>query len=74
MPEMDGFAFLDELRATDDGQEIPVVVVSADLLSQEQLARLDGKVDAILRKGKRESLLAALRDQVRTSVARRTEA
>ncbi len=73
MPEMDGFTFLDHLRATDFGQAIPVVVVSAQAVSPDQLERLDGKVEAVLRKGERENLLQALRDQVRTSVAQRTD-
>jgi hypothetical protein len=72
MPEMDGFTFLENLRASSLGQDIPVVVVSARELSPDQLARLDGKVEAVLRKGERENLLEALRDQVRTSVARRS--
>ncbi len=72
MPEMDGFEFLDKLRAGEDGQHIPVVVVTAKELSSEELTRLDGAVEAVLKKGaqNRDSLLGELRDLVRGCVER----
>ena len=51
MPEMDGFTFLDELRKTEDWRNIPVVVVSAKELTDEDRRRLHGDVEKVLQKG-----------------------
>ena len=72
MPQMDGYDFLAELRQTGEWQSIPVVVVTAQDLTVEERARLDGQVEAVLKKGaySRESLLSELRDLVADSIAR----
>ncbi len=72
MPQMDGFDFLAELRATDEWRNIPVVVVTARDLTPEDQARLDGQVEAVLKKGasSRDSLLGELRDLVADCVQR----
>jgi CheY-like chemotaxis protein len=51
MPEMDGFAFLDELRKRDRLKELPVVVLTAKDLTEEDHARLNGGVARVLQKG-----------------------
>jgi len=51
MPEMDGFEFLDQLRARPGGAAIPVVVLTAMDLTDEDRARLNGGVERILSKG-----------------------
>jgi PAS domain S-box-containing protein len=51
MPEMDGFAFLEALRQQDAWRSIPVVVVTAKDLTQEDRQRLNGYVEQILQKG-----------------------
>lgn len=51
MPEMDGFEFLDELRDRPDAVEIPVVVLTAMELTEEDRARLNGDVARVLSKG-----------------------
>jgi CheY-like chemotaxis protein len=51
MPEMDGFAFLDELRKRDDLEQPPVVVLTAKDLTEEDHARLNGGVTRVLQKG-----------------------
>ena len=71
MPQMDGFEFLEELRASDVWHNIPVVVVTGEELTEEQLSRLSDQVEAILRKGQRENLLTDLRDLVTDCVTRR---
>ncbi|MCP3957680.1 MAG: response regulator [bacterium] len=73
MPEMDGFDFLARLRDSERWSDVPVVVVTARDLTVEERSRLEGRVDAILRKGstKRDSLLGELRDLVTACVARR---
>ena len=63
MPEMDGFEFVAELRRTESGRSIPVVVVTAKEITAEDRARLNGQVRRIFYKGSfsREELTAELR-------------
>jgi CheY-like chemotaxis protein len=63
MPEMDGFEFVAELRRTESGRRIPVVVVTAKEITAEDRARLNGHVRRIFSKGSfsREELSAELR-------------
>jgi signal transduction histidine kinase/CheY-like chemotaxis protein len=72
MPELDGFQFAVELRQNPAHSRIPIVVVTAMDLSAEDLARLNGNVQQILRKGAfgRERLLAEVRDLLAASVPR----
>ncbi|MCC7360237.1 MAG: pyridoxal-phosphate dependent enzyme [Anaerolineales bacterium] len=51
MPEMDGFAVLDALRADDATADIPVIVVTAKLLTPAERERLNGQIEALLQKG-----------------------
>jgi CheY-like chemotaxis protein len=51
MPEMDGFEFLDKLRDRPDATEIPVVVLTAMELTEQDRARLNGNVARVLSKG-----------------------
>jgi signal transduction histidine kinase/DNA-binding response OmpR family regulator len=73
MPEMDGFEFIDELRKTETGRGIPIVVVTAMDLTNEDRARLTSQVQQVLQKGAydRESLLHEVRTLV-TSLAKPT--
>jgi GAF domain-containing protein/DNA-binding response OmpR family regulator/anti-sigma regulatory factor (Ser/Thr protein kinase) len=73
MPEMDGFEFVAEFRRHDGWRAIPVIVVTAKDLSEEDRARLNGGVERILQKGAytREALLREVRDLVAACVARR---
>ncbi len=68
MPIMDGFEFLVELRKVDDAAAIPVIVVTAKDLTEEDQRCLSGGVARIVQKGAltRQELLA----QVRSLVAR----
>jgi CheY-like chemotaxis protein len=50
MPEMDGFEFLVELRNQPAFQAVPVVVVTAASLSEEDHRRLNGGVERVLAK------------------------
>jgi signal transduction histidine kinase/DNA-binding response OmpR family regulator len=50
MPEMDGFEFLDELRHHAEWRDIPVVVVTAKDLTEEDHRRLNGEVERVLQK------------------------
>jgi len=63
MPRMDGFEFLAALRATPDGSEIPIVVLTAKELSEDERERLAGATKSVLRKSPhhRHELAAELR-------------
>jgi CheY-like chemotaxis protein len=50
MPEMDGFEFLAELRRHPDWHDIPVVVLTALDLSEEDHLRLNGDVERVIQK------------------------
>ena len=51
MPEMDGFAVLDALRADESTRDIPVIVVTAKILTPAERERLTGQIDSLLQKG-----------------------
>jgi CheY-like chemotaxis protein len=51
MPEMDGFEFLEGLRRRPECRHIPVIVVTAKDLTEEDRRRLNGHVIQILQKG-----------------------
>jgi CheY-like chemotaxis protein len=50
MPVMDGFEFLDELREHAEWRDIPVLVLTAKKLSDEERRRLESDVQRVLRK------------------------
>lgn len=62
MPEMDGFEFLAELRRDPALHDVPVIVVTAAELSEDDHRRLNGGVERVLQKAalSREELLAEL--------------
>jgi signal transduction histidine kinase/DNA-binding response OmpR family regulator len=51
MPEMDGFEFMDALRKRQDSQRIPVIVITAKDLTEEDHRRLNGGVERVIQKG-----------------------
>jgi threonine synthase len=51
MPEIDGFAVLDALRADPATRDIPVIVVTAKELTPAERARLSGQIESLLQKG-----------------------
>jgi len=51
MPEMDGFEFMEALRRRQKGQHIPVIVITAKDLTEEDHRRLNGGVERIIQKG-----------------------
>jgi signal transduction histidine kinase/CheY-like chemotaxis protein len=64
MPEMNGFDFLDTLRQKPEWRGIPVLVLTAMELTDEDRRRLNGEVERILQKG------AAAREQLLDEVGR----
>jgi len=71
MPEMDGFEFLEELRKRDGVRRIPVVVITAKDLSDEERQRLNGGVERVVHKSGHgpEALLAEVRGLVASGLA-----
>jgi threonine synthase len=51
MPEVDGFAVLDALKANAQTAPIPVIVVTAKTLTSEEKERLSGQIHALMQKG-----------------------
>jgi YesN/AraC family two-component response regulator len=51
MPVMDGFAVLDALRAKETTRNIPVIILTARILSETDIRRCNQGVAAILNKG-----------------------
>jgi PAS domain S-box-containing protein len=70
MPEMDGFAFVEELRRTRAGQRVPVVVLTAKTLTLEERQRLHGTVSRVFQKSTapNEEVLAEIRRLLDRSV------
>jgi len=72
MPVMDGFEFVMEMRKREELQTIPIVVVTAKDITEEDRRRLNGGVVALIERGglDQESLLAQLRDQLTANDSR----
>ncbi len=74
MPEMDGFQFIEALRQRSPEQQIdvPIVVVTAKELTQEDQKQLNGSVERIVKKGgptySQEGLLSEIRSMVATYI------
>jgi GAF domain-containing protein/CheY-like chemotaxis protein len=68
MPKMDGFEFLNELRARPDWQDIPVVVITAKDLTEEDRNRLNGGVERIIQKSDRDEMLRQLTREISKQV------
>ncbi len=71
MPEMDGFAFVNELQQHESWRSIPVVVLTAKDITPEDRQCLNGYVENILQKGAYtcDELLAQVRNLVSSCVA-----
>jgi signal transduction histidine kinase/CheY-like chemotaxis protein len=72
MPEMDGFEFADRVRRHPEWGSIPIVVVTAHDLTDEERRRLSGYVETILQKAgdSHEMLLRQVRDRLNVFVPR----
>ena len=72
MPTMDGFEFMDQLRGRPDWQDIPVVVITAKDLTDEDRERLNGGVERIIQKSDRDAMLRQLSREISRCVKLRT--
>ncbi|MFN8633851.1 MAG: GAF domain-containing protein [Chloroflexota bacterium] len=70
MPELDGFAFVERLRAAPAWGTLPVLVVTAKDLTDDERRRLNGKVACVIQKGRysRDALLAEVRRVVQSAM------
>jgi CheY-like chemotaxis protein len=71
MPEMDGIAFVERLRASERNRSIPVLVLTAKDITPADRQRLSGGVRAILQKGSVD--LSDLVSQTRALLSARTQ-
>ena len=51
MPEMDGFAVIEAMRANQETATIPIIVATAKELTPDEKSRLSGHIQALLQKG-----------------------
>ncbi len=51
MPDVDGFAVLEDLKADDKLRDVPVIVVTAKELTDAERQRLSGQVEMLMQKG-----------------------
>lgn len=72
MPEMDGFQFIQEMRQSEDWRTIPIIVITAKELTNEDRVLLNGSVRQILQKGaySRDQLLAQVLALVKSTVTK----
>lgn len=59
MPEVDGFAVVEELKKHPRAKDVPIIISTAKDLTEEDFEQLKGKVDSIAQKGQfsKEELL-----------------
>lgn len=51
MPELDGFGVLESMREEETSRNIPVIVLTGQVLTEEDMARLNRSVASVLGKG-----------------------
>ena len=51
MPEMDGYAVMDQLRSNPATANIPVIVATAKELTVDEKSRLQGQIQSLMLKG-----------------------
>jgi CheY-like chemotaxis protein len=65
MPRMDGFEFLEQLRSRPDWRDIPVAVITAKDLTDEDRSRLNGEVERVIHKSGCDEMLRQLSGELR---------
>lgn len=72
MPDMDGFDFAAELRRRPEGREVPILVMTALDITEDDRRRLNGDILGILQKGgsSRDEFLGELRRELAGLVRR----
>ncbi len=64
MPEVDGFAILDTMKSDQELRDIPVIVITAKDLTNDDYRRLSGRIESLLQKGEfmEEELFESISD------------
>jgi CheY-like chemotaxis protein len=64
---MDGFEFVERVRANPEWHDIPIVVITAKMLTDDERARLNGRVADLYRKADSniEEVIASLCKRLR---------
>jgi signal transduction histidine kinase/DNA-binding response OmpR family regulator len=72
MPVMDGFEFVLEMRKRDASRSIPIVVVTAKDITDEDRRRLNGGIAGLIERGGlgRDAMLSQLREEVSAVIGR----
>jgi CheY-like chemotaxis protein len=71
MPEMDGFELLETVRRSPAWRDIPIVIITAKDLTEEDRARLNGGVERIIQKTSLDDMLPEMRDVLTRCIAQR---
>jgi len=68
MPQLDGFGVIDQLKQSSQHGDIPIIVLTARILTDGELAQLQHSVSKVIEKRglERETLLQELRSALRT--------
>ena len=75
MPEVDGFSVLEALRADDELEGTPIIVITAKELTRSEKDRLSGKIQMLLQKGSftDEDLLDEILEAIGTAKTQTSE-
>ncbi|MBL4673635.1 MAG: response regulator [Arenicella sp.] len=68
MPKVDGFEFLNRVKRTPEWKDIPVIVLTAKTLTNEDHARLQGRVEKVYEKSEAPliQILGSVSEQIRS--------
>ena len=67
MPVLDGFGFIEEVQSHEDWRGVPIVVVTAKEITEDERAFLEGSTERIFHKGEggQEDLLSDIVEALR---------
>ena len=68
MPDLDGFGVLEELRSNPKAADLPVIIMTAKMLTGGDIARLQGRIRTVIQKNglSRDRALGELIEHLRT--------
>ncbi len=73
MPDMDGFEFISHIKRHEDWRQIPVIVITAKVITAEDRWRLNGAVARLIERDCKSPIaLAQMLSDVLTDVSKKT--